>query len=130
MLATRTEFVSRFLYQIRDDEFYGNPGTLPKPEVIEQAGVAAKDAIGFDAHRESFTTLAEIIDVCTAEELASRGSGIAARNATKHPRVMALKKLDSAQRASIAAASAQGLAWMEDCRQWVQDHSLRNQIAK
>src|SRR5215471_17312332 len=106
MLATRTEFVSRFLYQIRDDEFYGNPGTLPEPQVIEQAGAAAKDVIGFDAHRESFTMLAKIIDFCTAEELAARGTGLAARNATRHPKVMALKKLDSAERANIAAASA------------------------
>ena len=130
MLTNRAEFISRFLYQIRDDEFYGNPGSLPKSEVVVQASATARDIIGFDAHRASFTTLAEVIDVCTAEELASKGSGIAARNATKHPQVAALKKLDSAQRAGVAAAAAQGLAWMEDCRQWVQDHNLRNQIAK
>jgi hypothetical protein len=130
MLATPAEFISRFLFRIRDDEFYGNPGEQPKPELIKRAGLAAKDVVGFASHCESFTMFAEIIDVCTAEELASKGSGIATRNATKHPRILALKSLDPIQRASIAAASAQGLAWMEDCREWIQDHSLRNQIAK
>jgi hypothetical protein len=130
MIANRAEFISRFLYQIRDDEFYGNPGSLPKPEIIEQAASAAKDVLGFDAHRAAFTTLAEVIDICTSEELDLRGSGIAARNATKHPKVIALKKTDSQQRAAIAAAAAQGLAWMEDCRPWVADTTLRNQIAK
>ena len=130
MITNRADFISRFLYQISDDEFYGNPGTLPKPEAIDRAAAAARDFVGFDAHRASFATLAEVIDVCTAEELDLRGSGIAARNATKHPRVAALKKLDFVERASIATAAAQGLAWMEDCRQWVQDHTLRNQIAK
>lgn len=129
-MITRAEFISRFLYQIRDDEFYGNPGSLPKADVIQQAATAAKDILGFDDHRASFALLAEVIDVCTAEELELRGSGTAARNATKHPRVVALKKLDSSQRASVAAAAAQGLAWMEDCRQWIQDSTLRNQIAK
>ena len=130
MLTSRAEFISRFLYQIREDEFYGSPGSPPKPEVIEKATAAAKDIIGFEANRASFSLLAEIIDVCTAEELASRGSGVAARNATKHPRVTALKKLSFAERASIACAASQGLAWMEDCRKWVEDYTLRNQIAK
>jgi len=130
MIANRAEFISLFLYQIRDDEFYGNPGSLPKREVIEQAAAAAKDIIGFEKHRAAFGVLAEVIDVCTGEELAMRGSGVAARNATKHPRVAALKKLDAVDRASFAVAAAQGLAWMEDCRQWVQDHTLRNQITK
>ena len=130
MITNRAEFISRFLYQISDDEFYGNPGTLPKPEVIDRAAAAARDVVGFDAHRASFAALAEIIDVCTAEEIDLRGSGIAARNASRHPRVAALKKLDFVARAGIAAAAAQGLAWMEDCRPWVQDHTLRNQIAK
>jgi hypothetical protein len=130
MITSRNEFISRFLYRIGDDEFYGNAGTLPEPEVIARATGAAEDIVGFETHRESFSLLAEMIDVCTAEEIASRGSGVAARNASKHPLVTALKKLDLAKRASIACAASQGLAWMEDCREWVQDHTLRNQIAK
>jgi hypothetical protein len=74
--------------------------------------------------------LAEVIDVCTAEELESKGSGIAARNATKHPSVIALTKLEFERRASITSAAAQGLVWMDVCGQWVHDTTLRNQIAK
>lgn len=129
-MSTRPEFISRFLYRVGDDELYWMPGTPPSAEVIEEAAAAARDILGFDAHSAAFTMLAEVIDVCTAEELESKGVGLAARNAIKHPRVIALTKLESVQRASIAVAAAQGLAWMEDCRKWVQDATLRNQIAK
>ena len=97
---------------------------------MAKASSAARDALGFDAHIAAFTTLADVIDVCTAEELESKGYGQAARNAGKHPRVVALTKLEFEQRAAVAAAAFQGLAWMEDCRQWVRDATLRNQIAK
>ena len=48
----------------------------------------------------------------------------------KHPRVLALKKLAPEKQAGLAMASAQTLAWMEQCRKWVPDASLRNQISK
>jgi hypothetical protein len=130
MLENRSEFISRLLYSLKDNEPYSNPGKPPAPGTIAAASAAAIDVLGFDAHKEAFTTLAEVIDVCTAEELESKGSGQAARNAAKHPQVLALTKLRPEQRAAIAAAAFQGLAWMEDCRQWVQDATLRNQIAK
>ncbi|MEY2466951.1 MAG: hypothetical protein QOD03_1472 [Verrucomicrobiota bacterium] len=128
----RSEFISRFLYQIRDDEFYGNPGSPPTASVIQKVSTFVKDELGFEAYRTYFITLADILDVCVAEEIAARGSGIAARNASKHPRVVELSKLDSEQRAGISSAAAQGLAWYEQCedQNWLQDHSLRNQINK
>ncbi len=130
MVINRAQFISLFLYQIREDEFYGNPGSLPSPAIVEQAVAAAKDIVDFDLHRSSFALLAETIDVCTAQELALKGSGIAARNANKHPKVIELKNLNPEYRAGIAVAAAQGLAWMENCRPWVKDTTLRNQIAK
>ena len=130
MLTKPTDFISRFLYHLRDDEWYGNPGAPPTPEILAQVAATAKDTLGFEAHRGHFTALAKIIDTGVAEELAVRGSGIAARNASKHPLVAALGKSDFQDRAGISAAAAQGLVWMEECRQWVQDVTLRNQIAK
>jgi hypothetical protein len=130
MLGNRSEFISRFLYSLEDDEPYSNHGKPADAVTIAAASAAAKDVLGFDAHKGAFTSLAEVIDVCTAEELESKGNGQAARNAAKHPQVVALTKLAPEQRTAIAAAAFQGLAWMEDCRQWVRDGTLRNQIAK
>ena len=130
MPANKTEFIKRFLYQIRDEDFYWIPGTPPTKDVVAQASIATKDVIGYETHRAAFEKLAEVIDVCTAEELESKGHGMAARNATKHPSVIALTKLDSEQRAGVATAAAQGLAWMDDCGQWAKDTTLRNQIAR
>jgi hypothetical protein len=130
MVTSCADFISRFLYRVGDDEYYWVPGAPPTPEVIAEASAAAKDVLGFGAHQAAFATLAETIDLCTAEELASKGHGIAARNATKHPAVIALSKLEHDRRAGLAAAALQGLAWMEDCRRWVSDATLRNQIAK
>jgi hypothetical protein len=130
MVASRADFISRFLYRVGDDEYYWVPGAPPTPEVIGKATAAAKDVLGFDAHQAAFTKLAETIDLCTAEELASKGHGLAARNASKHPAVISLGKLEPDRRAGLGAAAAQGLAWMEDCRPWVPDATLRNQIAK
>jgi len=123
-------FISRLLFQIQDDEPYWVNGTPPTPQLVANACAVAKDEVDFDSHRSHFDGLAEILDACIAEELETHGHGIAARNATKHPRVVALTKSDSQHRAGIATAAAQGLAWYEACNKWVQDHSLRNQIAK
>ena len=130
MLTSSSDFISRFLYHARtsEDQFYWVPGTPPTSEIIAQASGVLRDILGFAAHQAAFSTLAEVIDVCTAEELESKGQGIAARNSTKHPSVVALTKLDAGQRASIAAAAAQGLLWMQECRKWVLDTWLRNQI--
>jgi hypothetical protein len=131
MLKSPSEFISRFLYHVhtRDDEFYWEPGTAPTPQVVAQASGALKDVLGFAEHQGAFSTLAEVIDICTAEELGSKGNGIAARNSTKHPSVVALTKLNALNRASVAAAAAQGLAWMQECKKWVSETRLRNQIA-
>jgi len=130
MPIDRAQFISRFLYQISDEEFYWASGTPANDEVIKGAVALAKDDLGFDSHFSDFETLAQTIDECIAEELISQGNGVAAKNASKHPRVVALAGLAPQRRAGIAAASAQSLAWMEQCRNWVQDHTLRNQIAK
>jgi hypothetical protein len=62
-------------------------------------------------------------------ELKSKGNGQVARNATKHPKIIALLKLNYEKRASISAAAAQGLAWMQECSAWCRETTLRNQIA-
>jgi hypothetical protein len=129
MLTRPADFLSRFLYQISEDEFYWVPGTPPTPQIVEKAAARAKDDLGFERHRAHFASLADLIDACTAEELESHGSGQAARNAAKHARVMALAKLDPAARAGVAAAAAQGLAWIEACQPWARDSTLRNQVA-
>ena len=130
MLKDRAEFISRFLYRLDNDEPYSNPGAPPSPETIAKASASANDRVGFDVHRAAFSTLAVVMDACTTEELQLKGNGQAARNASKHPQVVALGKLTSDQRAAITVAALQGLAWMEDCRPWVTDSTLRNQIAK
>ena len=130
MAIDQTKFISRFLYQINDEEPYWVAGSPPKEETIKQALAIAKDDLNFESHRSHFEVLADVLDACVAEELASHGNGIAAKNASKHPRVLALVDLSETERAGIALVSVQTLAWMEQCRKWVQDHSLRNQIAK
>src|ERR1044071_4618943 len=130
MLKDRAEFISRFLYRLDIKETYSNPGAPPTAETIAEASASANDRVSFDAHQAAFSTLAVVIDACTAEELPLKGNGQAARNASKHPQVVALGKLPSDQRAAITVAALQGLAWMEDCRPWVNDSTFRNQIAK
>jgi hypothetical protein len=102
----------------------------PSPSIISEAVAAATDRVGFEGLEPEFKALASIIDACCAEELELRGYGQAAKNATKHPLVAAIAQEPPSTRFGIALASGQGLRRMEDCRDWVQDHSLRNQIAK
>jgi hypothetical protein len=114
----RTEFLSRFLHQLRDDWSY----SPPTPATIQQAVAVSKDEIGFEKYRAQFVELAAIMDTCVAESLWGG-------NPLKHPRVIALAKLEPSQRAAIAVAAAQGLVWMDQCRQWVQRNTPKESIA-
>ena len=118
MLTNRTDFLARFLHQLRDDWTY----VPPTPKTIAQAAAAAKDEIGFDMYRAQFMTLAHIMDTCAAEDLWGG-------NPLKHPRVLALAKLEASQRAMIAVAAAQGLVWMDQCQKWVQRNTPKESIA-
>jgi hypothetical protein len=146
------EFLARILYQpspplvsmddylakkITKEEFdqktelwWKNPDREPTPEAVQEAASCAKDQVGFNSHQTAFSALAEVMDVCVAEEIPLRGYGQAGSNAKKHPRIISLVKSHEEARSHLALAAAQTLVWMEDCRKLCHDANLRTQIQK
>lgn len=98
--------------------------------MVQEAESCAKDQVGFNSHQGAFSALAEVMDVCVAEEIPLRGFGQAGSNAKKHPRVISLVKSHEVTPSQLALAAAQTLVWMEDCRHLCHDANLRTQIQK
>jgi hypothetical protein len=129
MLTRPTDFVALFLSEGNDDEPYWMPGRPASAQTLAEVTGWIQDDLGFEAYREHFQRLAEVIEVCTAEALADRGSGVAATKTIAHPSVLKLAELTGEQQAGISAAALQGLAWFEKCLPLKRDTFLRNQVA-
>jgi hypothetical protein len=116
-------------YNKHTDEWWKNPDSPPPRDILQQAVGQASGLVQTETNRADFEKLAEVLDHCVEEEMPVRGFGQAGKNATKHPAVVALTKLEPLQRSRIAIAAAQWLLWTDDCAKWVHRANLRTQIS-